>query len=49
MPKEKTIILQIKVNEKDYKYLTRHGFLMEKNINEILQEIAEDLRDANKK
>lgn len=42
----KTIILQINVNERDYKLLSKYGFLFEKNINDFLHDIAEQMRNA---
>ena len=47
----KSILLQINVNESDYKKLAKYGFMFEKNINDCLHEIAQELRQAeqNKK
>lgn len=44
----KTILLQINVNESDYKKLTKYGFMLEKNINDFLHDIAEQIRDAER-
>lgn len=44
----KTILLQINVNESDYKKLTKYDFMLEKNINDFLHDIAEQIRDAER-
>lgn len=44
----KTILLQININESDYKKLTKYGFMLEKNINDFLHDIAEQIRNAER-
>ena len=44
----KTILLQININESDYKKLTKYGFMLEKNINDFLHDIAEQIRNTKR-
>ena len=39
------IILQVNVNKSDYDLLAKYGFYFEKNIQEYLHDIAEQMRD----
>lgn len=42
----KTILIQLNLNERDYKLLAKYGFMFEKNINDYLHDIAEEMRTA---
>lgn len=45
----KQILLQINVKESTYKKLTKYGFMLEKNINDFLDGIAQEIRENEKK
>jgi len=44
--KNEKILIQININKADYKLLTKYGFMIEKNINEFLSDIANQIRQA---
>ena len=45
---KKTICLQVNVCERDYKKLAKYGFHFEKNIDNYLHDIAEQIRRCEK-